>query len=96
MTDVVEKVVFGEGGLIEGMSPGAMIIDFGMKAGQISNNGNEASVFSKADAGTSRGDMCTENRNVGAFAPTPGPAGSVVATICCVAMGIPQIPNAPT
>jgi 3-hydroxyisobutyrate dehydrogenase-like beta-hydroxyacid dehydrogenase len=29
MTDVVEKVVFGEGGLIEGMSPGAMIIDFG-------------------------------------------------------------------
>jgi len=29
MTDVVEKVVFGEGGLIEGMNPGAMIIDFG-------------------------------------------------------------------
>lgn len=29
MTDVVEKVVFGEGGLIEGLSKGAMIIDFG-------------------------------------------------------------------
>ncbi len=29
MTDVVERVVFGEGGLIEGMSSGAMIIDFG-------------------------------------------------------------------
>ena len=28
-TDVVEKVVFGEGGLIEGLHPGAMIIDFG-------------------------------------------------------------------
>ena len=28
-TDVVEKVVFGAGGLIEGLSPGAMIIDFG-------------------------------------------------------------------
>jgi 2-hydroxy-3-oxopropionate reductase len=29
MTDVVEKVVFGEGGLHEGLSAGAMIIDFG-------------------------------------------------------------------
>jgi 2-hydroxy-3-oxopropionate reductase len=29
MTDVVEKVVFGEGGLREGMGAGAMIIDFG-------------------------------------------------------------------
>jgi 2-hydroxy-3-oxopropionate reductase len=29
MTDVVEKVVFGEGGLHERMSSGAMIIDFG-------------------------------------------------------------------
>lgn len=29
MTDVVEKVVFGEGGLIEGLSKGALIIDFG-------------------------------------------------------------------
>ena len=29
MTDVVEKVVFGAGGLIQGMSKGAMIIDFG-------------------------------------------------------------------
>ena len=29
MTDVVEKIVFGEGGLHEGLSPGAMIIDFG-------------------------------------------------------------------
>ena len=29
MTDVVERVVFGEDGLHEGMSPGAMIIDFG-------------------------------------------------------------------
>jgi len=28
-TDVVEKVVFGNGGLIEGLDPGAMIIDFG-------------------------------------------------------------------
>lgn len=28
-TDVVEKVAFGEGGLIEGLSPDAMIIDFG-------------------------------------------------------------------
>ena len=28
-TDVVEKIVFGEGGLIEGLSAGAMIIDFG-------------------------------------------------------------------
>jgi 3-hydroxyisobutyrate dehydrogenase-like beta-hydroxyacid dehydrogenase len=28
-TDVVQQVVFGEGGLIEGLSPGAMIIDFG-------------------------------------------------------------------
>lgn len=28
-TDVVEKVVFGEGGLREGMSAGGMIIDFG-------------------------------------------------------------------
>ena len=28
-TDVVEKVVFGAGGLIEGLSTGAMIIDFG-------------------------------------------------------------------
>src|SRR6187401_3219167 len=28
-TDVVEKVVFGEGGLREGMSEGGMIIDFG-------------------------------------------------------------------
>src|SRR3954471_22619745 len=27
-TDVVEKLVFGNGGLMEGMSPGAMIIDF--------------------------------------------------------------------
>jgi 3-hydroxyisobutyrate dehydrogenase-like beta-hydroxyacid dehydrogenase len=25
----VEKVVFGNGGLIEGLDPGAMIIDFG-------------------------------------------------------------------
>jgi len=29
MTDVVERVVFGAGGLIEGISKGAMIIDFG-------------------------------------------------------------------
>lgn len=29
MTDVVEKVVFGEGGLSEGLAPGALIIDFG-------------------------------------------------------------------
>ena len=29
MTEVVEKIVFGEGGLIEGLSEGAMIIDFG-------------------------------------------------------------------
>ncbi len=29
MTDVVEQVVFGKGGLIEGMSPGATIIDMG-------------------------------------------------------------------
>ena len=29
MTEVVEKVVFGEGGLIEGLHPDAMIIDFG-------------------------------------------------------------------
>ena len=29
MTEVVEKIVFGAGGLIEGMSKGAMIIDFG-------------------------------------------------------------------
>lgn len=29
MTDVVEKVVFGEGGLIEGLHPEALIIDFG-------------------------------------------------------------------
>src|SRR5215213_449053 len=28
-TDVVEKVVFGNGGIIEGLDPGAMIIDFG-------------------------------------------------------------------
>ncbi len=28
-TDVVEKVVFGNGGLIEGLDPGAIIIDFG-------------------------------------------------------------------
>ena len=28
-TDVVEAVVFGPGGLIEGLSPGALIIDFG-------------------------------------------------------------------
>ena len=28
-TDVVEKVVFGEGGLVEGLSVGAMIVDFG-------------------------------------------------------------------
>src|SRR6188768_2684916 len=28
-TDVVEKVVFGNGGLIEGLDPGAMIIDLG-------------------------------------------------------------------
>src|ERR1700678_288934 len=28
-TEVVEKLVFGEGGLIEGMGAGAMIIDFG-------------------------------------------------------------------
>jgi len=28
-TDVVEKIVFGEGGLIEGLNAGAMIIDFG-------------------------------------------------------------------
>jgi 3-hydroxyisobutyrate dehydrogenase-like beta-hydroxyacid dehydrogenase len=28
-TDVVEKVVFGEGGLVDGLSPRAMIIDFG-------------------------------------------------------------------
>src|SRR5215218_8979612 len=28
-TDVVEQVVFGNGGLIEGLDPGAMIIDFG-------------------------------------------------------------------
>lgn len=29
MTDVVEQVVFGEGGLIEGLHPGALIVDFG-------------------------------------------------------------------
>lgn len=29
MTDVVEQVVFGEGGLIEGLHPEALIIDFG-------------------------------------------------------------------
>lgn len=29
MTDVVEQVVFGEGGLIEGLHPDALIIDFG-------------------------------------------------------------------
>lgn len=29
MTEVVEKVVFGEGGLIEGLHPEALIIDFG-------------------------------------------------------------------
>jgi 3-hydroxyisobutyrate dehydrogenase-like beta-hydroxyacid dehydrogenase len=29
MTDVVEKVVFGPGGLIEGLHPDALIIDFG-------------------------------------------------------------------
>ena len=29
MTDVVEKIVFGAGGLVGGMSGGAMIIDFG-------------------------------------------------------------------
>jgi 2-hydroxy-3-oxopropionate reductase len=28
-TEVVEKLVFGHGGLIEGLTPGAMIIDFG-------------------------------------------------------------------
>jgi 3-hydroxyisobutyrate dehydrogenase-like beta-hydroxyacid dehydrogenase len=28
-TDVVEQIVFGEGGLIEGLNAGAMIIDFG-------------------------------------------------------------------
>src|SRR3954467_11379930 len=28
-TDVVEKLVFGEGGLVEGLDPGAVIIDFG-------------------------------------------------------------------
>lgn len=28
-TDVVQQLVFGEGGLSEGLSPGAMIIDFG-------------------------------------------------------------------
>ena len=28
-TDVVEKLVFGAGGIIEGLDPGAMIIDFG-------------------------------------------------------------------
>lgn len=29
MTDVVEQVVFGEGGLVEGLHPDALIIDFG-------------------------------------------------------------------
>lgn len=29
MTDVVERVVFGEGGLVEGLHPDALIIDFG-------------------------------------------------------------------
>ena len=29
MTDVVEQVVFGEGGLVEGLHPEALIIDFG-------------------------------------------------------------------
>ena len=28
-TDVVAKVVFGEGGLVEGLSTGALVIDFG-------------------------------------------------------------------
>src|SRR6186997_3012202 len=28
-TDVVEKIVFGEGGLFKGLSPGVLIIDFG-------------------------------------------------------------------
>ena len=33
-TEVVEKVVFGEGGLAEGLTPGAMIIDFGTTGGE--------------------------------------------------------------
>src|SRR5215207_2696362 len=28
-TEVVEKVVFGAGGLMEGLDPGALIVDFG-------------------------------------------------------------------
>ncbi|MCB1209676.1 MAG: NAD(P)-dependent oxidoreductase [Verrucomicrobiales bacterium] len=33
MTDVVEKVVFGEGGLIEGLHKDALIVDFGATSG---------------------------------------------------------------
>lgn len=62
MTGVVEKVVFGEGGLLEGMDDGAMIIDFG------TTGVPETKAFSKrvtwVDAPVSGGQVGAEAGNL--------------------------------
>ena len=62
MTDVVEKVVFGEGGLIEGLHPDALIIDFG------TTGVPETKAFSKkvnwVDAPVSGGQVGAEAGNL--------------------------------
>lgn len=66
MTDVVERVVFGEGGLIEGLSPGAMIIDFGTTS--VSATREFAKRVNWVDAPVSGGQVGAEAGNLSIMA----------------------------
>lgn len=58
-TEVVEKLVFGEGGLIEGLSAGAMIIDFGTTG--VPETKTFAQRIAWVDAPVSGGQVGAEN-----------------------------------
>ena len=61
-TDVVEKVVFGAGGLVEGLHPGAMIIDFGTTG--VPETKKFAERISWVDAPVSGGQVGAEAGNL--------------------------------
>lgn len=66
MTEVVEQVVFGEGGLIEGLSPGGMIIDFGTTS--VSATKEFAKRVNWVDAPVSGGQVGAEAGNLSVMA----------------------------
>jgi 2-hydroxy-3-oxopropionate reductase len=61
-TEVVERVVFGSGGLVEGFSPGAMIIDFGTTG--VPATKNFAQRIAWVDAPVSGGQIGAEAANL--------------------------------